>query len=168
MSLQTQQSIAKTDTHASTRAVNLKCTVAGCDRHYSRADSLREHIRVAHGENVSKKKSRFTCPVVECNKTYFHATQLINHLSEHNIKVGKLHKNFFNLFIKLILFCMMYSVTETLEFQDWSAFLQWKSKEELRTFISYTKPKGTTCKGSSPDLCMPTYIAYEWIIGIMH
>lgn len=78
MLLQTQSDAKTCGTGAGT-LVKLKCTVTGCNRHYSRADSLRDHTRVANGENLAKKKARFTCPTVDCNKTYFHAIQLINH-----------------------------------------------------------------------------------------
>ena len=65
----------------------IKCTIVGCDK-VSRGDTLKNHMKTAHGIDVSKKKSRFTCPAKPCAKTFFHATQLINHLSEHKIDVG--------------------------------------------------------------------------------
>ena len=68
---------------------SFKCTVEGCGRCYSRADTLSAHMKTAHGESVVQKKSRFICPVAQCSKTCFHATQLINHLSEHKINVGR-------------------------------------------------------------------------------
>ena len=33
-------------------------------------------------------------------------------------------------------------VTDNLEFPDWSAFLQWKEREETETFTCYAKPNG--------------------------
>ena len=60
-----------------------------CDRQYSRSDTLSKHMKIAHGKIVTQKTSCFTCPFAECSKTCFHATQLIAHLSEHKINVGR-------------------------------------------------------------------------------
>ena len=45
--------------------------------------------RLAMAKSVLQKKSHFTCPVAQCSKTCLHATQLINHLGEHKINVGR-------------------------------------------------------------------------------
>ena len=40
---------------------------------------------------------------------------------------------------------MFNTETDTLEFPDWNAFLQWKERIEAETFTSYTMPKGSVC-----------------------
>ena len=76
-------------TGANEIAKSFICTVEGCSRCYSRADTLRLHMKQAHGRDVTQKKSRFLCPVSECAKSFFHATQLMKHLKEHKMDVGK-------------------------------------------------------------------------------
>ena len=68
----------------------LKCEVEGCGYSCNRADNLKIHLKNQH--NITKstqKKARFFCPVDECMKTYYHAKQLIDHLNEHNMEIGK-------------------------------------------------------------------------------
>lgn len=74
-------------------AQSFTCTVDGCNRCYSRADTLRLHMKQAHDKDVTQKKPRFLCPMSECDKSLFHATQLTKHMKEtHKVEVGKLQR----------------------------------------------------------------------------
>ena len=43
-------------------------------------------------------------------------------------------------------------LTNNLDFEDWSAFLQWKETEEKATFTYYTKPKGSHRSGDGEGI----------------
>ena len=117
-------------------AQSFTCTVDGCNRSYTCADTLRLHMKQAHNKHMTQKRSRFVCPMSECAKCFFHATQLTKHMKEHKVDVGRLQKQ------KMVIYNSIFiqSVTDNLEFPDWSSFLQWKEREETETFTCYTKP----------------------------
>ena len=76
-----------------TVANTFTCTADECRRFYSRADTLRLHMKQVHNEDVTQKKALFLCPVSDCLQSYIHAIQLMKHLKVHNLDVGKLQKN---------------------------------------------------------------------------
>ena len=90
------------------------------------------------------KSARFSCPATDCTMKYFHCTQLINHLAEHKMDVGKTYAQDY---IKIIMHNFV--VTENLKFPDWKSFLEWKEKEETLTYTSYVKPKGSQTDGNN-------------------
>ena len=96
-------------------------------------------MKQAHNKYMTQKRSRFVCPMSECAKCFFHATQLTKHMKEHKVDVGRLQKQ------KMVIYNSIFiqTVTDNLEFPDWSSFLQWKEREETETFTCYTKPNGT-------------------------
>ena len=68
-----------------------KCEVEGCGYSCNRADNLKIQLKNKHKIiNLStEKRARFSCPVEECTKKYYHAKQLIDHFNEHKMDVGK-------------------------------------------------------------------------------
>ena len=54
-----------------------KCEVEGCGYSCNRADNLKIHLKNKHKIiNLSTvKRARFSCPVEECTKKYYHAKQ---------------------------------------------------------------------------------------------
>jgi len=114
----------------------------GCGRGYSRLDSLNNHLKVAHGVDTSRKNSRFACPLGTCSQKFFHATQLISHLREHKIHVGRF--NGVGVFLSTVDKFVQISDTQNHVFPDMKTFLKWKEEEEKATFTCYTKPKGST------------------------
>jgi hypothetical protein len=63
----------------------------------------------------------------------------MKHMKEHKVDVGI----YINTNIKEKLrYPFIQSVIDNLKFPDWSAFLQWKEREETETFTCYTKPNG--------------------------
>ena len=111
----------------------LKCDGEGCGYSSNRADNFKIHLKNQHKIiNCTVKRARFSCPVKECMKKY--AKQLIDHLNEHKMDVGK---------------CYKVTVSEALEFPDWPSFLEWKEREERATHTCYTKPKGIYTDGNT-------------------
>ncbi|SAL99677.1 hypothetical protein [Absidia glauca] len=53
------------------------CTVADCDKRFSRPDSLNTHIR------THSNFRPYMCPVENCNKAYFHSRSLRKHVKGH-------------------------------------------------------------------------------------
>ena len=45
-------------------------------------------MKNVHQIDTTVKRARFLCPVENCTKKYFHATEM-NHLTEHKIDLGK-------------------------------------------------------------------------------
>ena len=45
-------------------------------------------MKICHHIDSTTKRARFFCPVHDCGKSFFHATHLIKHLSEHDIEIG--------------------------------------------------------------------------------
>lgn len=55
-----------------------ECTVNGCDKRFSRLDSLNTHVKTH--SNIRPH----ACPVQNCNKAYFHSRSLRKHAKTHN------------------------------------------------------------------------------------
>lgn len=56
-----------------------KCPVEGCDKKFSRPDSLNTHIKT-HSD-----VRPFSCPIESCTKAYFHSRSLRKHAKSHEI-----------------------------------------------------------------------------------
>ncbi|KAG0190251.1 hypothetical protein DFQ28_002288 [Apophysomyces sp. BC1034] len=57
------------------------CTVQGCDKRFSRLDSLNTHIRT-HSD-----VRPYVCPFQGCGKAYFHSRSLRKHTKSHDLSV---------------------------------------------------------------------------------
>ena len=47
------------------------------------------HMREVHASIKHKNMQRFTCDYEGCNRNFYHATKLIEHIREHGAEVGK-------------------------------------------------------------------------------
>jgi uncharacterized Zn-finger protein len=56
-----------------------ECTVEGCDKRFSRPDSLNTHIK------THSSIRPYACPVENCTKAYFHSRSLRKHAKSHEI-----------------------------------------------------------------------------------
>lgn len=63
------------------------CQVEGCQKMYSRLDSLKNHLQYDHLMEDAVKQGRFVCN--DCKKKFYHATKLVKHCEEeHNLQLG--------------------------------------------------------------------------------